>query len=93
MNALEYRQHEQAHANEVVMLQVDELLQDLSQNLRQQCRLYTQTGAIDPLCPTYRDKPIALAKVLLSAAIERNANAYTPYTKDMQDDISNLRQF
>ena len=91
MTAKEFRVSEDNHAFDVALIQVEELLIDLTRGLREQCKKYAKSGALAPCCSTYRDKPTSLAKVMLTAAIARHAHAFTPYTKEMQNDVSNLQ--
>jgi hypothetical protein len=93
MNAKEFRQIEDDRAAMKAQLELEELLTEFCNTIRKQAEAYTKTGALDLTGPLYRDRPVALAKVLLTAAIERHMNDFVPYDKAMQNDVKNLMVF
>jgi hypothetical protein len=93
MTKKEWVEHLNTCRFDLCMLELHELLEDLTNSLYSECIKYTKTGAIDPESNLYKDRPTALAKVLLTAALDRHRNDYAPPTKEMQNDVHNLMQF
>ena len=79
----------EAHQKNCVEDEVKELLEVHVRRVNNLVRGMLDSGMIN--LEGYKETPVALAKVTLTAALHLSANDYSPIDPDMKDDMINLK--